>query len=121
MSTSAWYVYIVQCRGGSLYTGITNDLAKREEKHNAGKGANWTRVRRPVKMVYAEKHASKSAARKREIEIKGWRREKKLALITSDTNILRNCPSHPDRAPRGRLPGSAPRGLGSQGSGLNMQ
>jgi putative endonuclease len=88
MSTSNWYVYILQCRDGSFYVGITNDLRRRLAAHNAGQAASWTRARRPVVMVFAEPHLSKASARKREIEIKGWRREKKTALINSDLNAL---------------------------------
>lgn len=83
-----WLTYIVQCRNGSFYTGITNDLQKRLAKHNAGEGPSWTRMRRPVQLVFAEQHQDKSSARKREIEIKGWRREKKMALVNSDENII---------------------------------
>jgi putative endonuclease len=72
-----WYVYIVCCRDDTYYTGITNNVAKRIEKHNSGKGAVYTSGRRPVKLIYQEKHADKSSARKREIQIKDWRREKK--------------------------------------------
>jgi len=76
-----WYVYIARCRDGLYYTGITNDLAKRLRDHNAGKGAIFTAGRRPIQLVYSEKHLDKSSARKREIQIKDWRREKKERLI----------------------------------------
>jgi len=84
----AWYTYILECSDKSFYVGITNDLKLRLSEHNAGKGALWTRIRRPVKLVYAEKNADKAQARKREIEIKGWRREKKMNLFLSATNLL---------------------------------
>jgi len=84
-----WYVYILECHDRSFYVGITDDLAKRLERHNAGKAATWTKHRRPVKMVFAEEHPTKSSARRRELEIKGWRREKKIALINSSGNLLR--------------------------------
>ena len=89
MPPNLWYVYILECRGGSFYTGITNDLTARLDKHNTGEGAQWTRMRRPVKMLFAEGHPTKSSARIREIEIKGFRREKKAALINGKTNTLR--------------------------------
>jgi len=66
--------------------GITNDLSRRLELHNSGQAAAWTRNRRPVRYVYTEKHAGKPEARKREIEIKGWRREKKEALFKAGQN-----------------------------------
>jgi predicted GIY-YIG superfamily endonuclease len=75
-----WLVYIVECRDGSLYTGITNDLQKRIESHNAGTGAKDTAARRPVQMVYREGAASRSAASKREITIKRLTRKAKKAL-----------------------------------------
>jgi putative endonuclease len=78
-----WYVYIVQCRGSLYYTGITNDIERRIKAHNLGKGARFTSGRRPVKLVYHERHPNKSSARKREIQIKDWRRAKKEWLAVS--------------------------------------
>jgi len=78
-----WVVYMLRCKGGSLYTGMTNDLASRIKKHNLGDGAKYTRSRRPVKLVWSENKRSESAARRREAQIKSWPREKKLALIKS--------------------------------------
>ena len=75
-----WIVYILECADGSLYTGITNDLEKRLAAHNAGEGAKYTRSRTPVVGRYQEKCADKSAALKREIEIKRLSRAEKLAL-----------------------------------------
>jgi len=83
-----WFAYIVECSDGSYYVGITNDLESRVSEHNAGKGASWTRMRRPVKLCFAQPFPSKSDARKREVEIKGWRREKKEALYRSAVNVL---------------------------------
>lgn len=76
-----WYLYIIECANGAYYTGITKDLAQRLEKHNSGKGAKYTRTNRPVKLVYHENHKSESEARKREAEIKKWRRDQKENLI----------------------------------------
>lgn len=76
-----WYVYILQCADGSLYTGITNDPDRRLEQHNAGIASKCTRTRRPVKMVYREKADNKSAALKREYAIKQLPRAEKTALI----------------------------------------
>ena len=76
----AWYVYIVACRDGSLYTGITTDLDKRIAAHNAGTGAKYTAARRPVRLCYHEPAPSRSTASKREITIKKLDRAGKLAL-----------------------------------------
>lgn len=75
------YTYMLRCRDGSLYTGWTNNLEKRVASHNAGKGAKYTKVRRPVELAYFEKFETKSEAMKRECEIKKLNRENKLKLI----------------------------------------
>ncbi len=77
----SWVCYILQCSDGTLYTGITNDLEKRFATHNAGTAAKYTRARGPVKLVFVESCADKSAALKREMEIKGLMRAEKLKLI----------------------------------------
>jgi predicted GIY-YIG superfamily endonuclease len=70
MADSPWYVYIVHCNDGSLYTGIAKALDARIAQHNVGGGAKYTRSRRPVRLVYSETAADRSAALQREIEIK---------------------------------------------------
>lgn len=75
-----FYVYLAECRDGSLYCGWTVDLEKRIEAHNAGKGAKYTRRRRTVRLVYSEEYDSKSHAMKRENEIKSMPRKGKLLL-----------------------------------------
>jgi putative endonuclease len=75
------YVYIVECADGSLYTGWTVDVEQRVKVHNAGRGARYTRMHRPVKLVYAEEQPDRATAQKREVEIKRWPRAKKLKLI----------------------------------------
>jgi len=75
------FVYILECADGTLYTGWTTDIAARIETHNGGTGAKYTRGRGPVKLVYSEQHDSKSAAMRREAEIKKLSREGKLSLI----------------------------------------
>jgi predicted GIY-YIG superfamily endonuclease len=77
----SWYVYMLRCRDDTLYTGITDDLARRLEAHNAGKGAKYTRGRGPLAVVYREECADKSTALKREHAIKTLTRAQKLALI----------------------------------------
>ena len=75
------YVYILLCADGSLYTGWTNDLKKRVAVHNAGKGAKYTKARRPVTLVYSEAFETKQQAMRREWEIKCLSRQEKLLLI----------------------------------------
>jgi len=77
-----WYVYIVRCKDGSLYTGITTELERRVDEHNnSPKAAKYTRVRRPVELVYSVEVADKSEASKEEYRIKKLSREEKLKLI----------------------------------------
>ncbi len=76
-----WYLYILQCGDGSLYTGITTDVEKRLEAHRSGKGAKYTRGRSPLELKYREACGTHSDALKRELEIKHLSREDKLALI----------------------------------------
>jgi len=76
-----WCFYIVKCRDNSYYCGISNDVTARVTHHNKGIGAKYTYSRRPVTLVYTEKHNSQSEARKREIQVKNWARGKKECLI----------------------------------------
>ena len=78
------YVYIVRCSDGTLYTGWTNNLELRIQAHNEGRGAKYTRARRPVELVYSETAPSKSEAMKRECEIKRLSRREKHELIEGD-------------------------------------
>ena len=80
-----WYVYMLRCGDGSLYTGSTTDLARRLKTHNSGKGAKYTRSRLPVEYAYWEEAADKSAAFRREIAIKKLSIEEKLKLIEGGT------------------------------------
>ena len=75
------YTYIVKCSDGSLYTGWTNNLEKRIKDHNAGRGAKYTKARRPVVLVYKEEFQTKQEAMKREWEIKRLSRKEKLSMI----------------------------------------
>jgi len=76
-------VYIIECADGSLYTGITTDVARRFAEHKAGTGGHYTRSKEVVRVAYSEQHPDRSSASKREAEIKGWRRDNKLRLIQS--------------------------------------
>jgi putative endonuclease len=78
-------VYIVKCIDNSLYVGSTNNLEARMKEHNnSKKGAHYTKIRRPVVLVYTEEYATLQDARRREAEIKRWRKEKKIKLIYGD-------------------------------------
>lgn len=76
----SFFVYILECGDTTLYTGYTTDLARRVAAHNAGRGAKYTRTRLPVRLVYAEACASKSAALRREAAIKKLSRAQKIHL-----------------------------------------
>lgn len=78
-----WFVYIVRCRDGSLYTGATNDLERRVEAHSAGKGARYTRSRAPVTLVWSRRKRDKPAALREEYRLKQLTRADKLALIAA--------------------------------------
>lgn len=78
----SYFTYILECADKSLYVGCTNNLEKRLEQHNNSKwGAHYTKIRRPVILIYSEKFDTLLKARRREVEMKGWRREKKLELV----------------------------------------
>jgi predicted GIY-YIG superfamily endonuclease len=79
--TKPWWVYILICGDGSLYSGCTVDVASRVAKHNSSKGAKYTRSHLPVKLVYSEVCADRSAALQREAAIKKLPREQKQALV----------------------------------------
>ena len=77
----SWYVYMLRCGDGTLYTGITDDVDKRLAAHRSGKGAKYTRGRGPLELVHTEELADKSTALKREIQIKKLPRPEKLKLL----------------------------------------
>ncbi|MCS6995023.1 MAG: GIY-YIG nuclease family protein [Anaerolineales bacterium] len=79
-----FFCYLLECADGTLYTGWTTDPARREQEHNAGRGARYTRMRRPVRMVYVEEAPDKASALRRELELKRLPRKKKLALIATN-------------------------------------
>ena len=81
MTEKRWFVYILQCADGTFYTGMTDDIVRREAAHNSGKGAKYTRGRTPVQVVYSEECESYSAALKREYAIKKLRRQEKMELL----------------------------------------
>ena len=79
-SSTAFYVYIVRCTDGSLYTGITSDVSRRLREHNSGRGSKYTRARLPVTLAFVERARDRSGALKRESQIKGFSRKSKLRL-----------------------------------------
>lgn len=82
-----WHVYIIRCKDGVLYTGITNHLERRIKAHNSGNGCRFTKYRYPVKLVYKEERSNKSEALKREARIKTFPRKKKLTLIKQSRRL----------------------------------
>jgi len=76
-----WFVYMLRCGDGSLYTGYTDDVLRRLAVHQSGKGGRYTRSHLPLELVYQEELPDKSAALRREAAIKGLSRQEKLALI----------------------------------------
>jgi len=76
-----WYLYIVECRDGTFYTGITTDIKKRIDAHNSGHGAKYTRGRGPVKLMHLRRYVDRSAASKAEYKIKKLKRGKKIRII----------------------------------------
>ena len=81
LGADRWFVYIVECDDGTLYTGITNDLERRVHDHNVGRGARYTRSRRPVVLRYHEHQPDRSRASARECRIKSLSRAAKQELI----------------------------------------
>ena len=79
----SWFVYILRCGDGTLYTGITDDVQRRLAAHRAGKGAKYTRGRGPLELVYTQEQPDKSAALRRELQIKKLSRAQKEQLIRS--------------------------------------
>jgi putative endonuclease len=82
---TSWSVYILRCHDKSLYTGISTNVEKRLQTHNQGKGAAYTRTRRPVILLWQETVDSESAARKREHQIKRWTKKQKEEFINQKT------------------------------------
>jgi putative endonuclease len=82
-----YFVYILKCKDGSLYTGITTDVARRLEEHKSGKGGHYTRAKGVVKVLYTERRKNRSTASKREAEIKRLSRSEKLSLVKKYVSV----------------------------------
>ena len=76
-----WFLYILRCRNGTFYTGVTKDLKRRLKMHNDGKASRYTRARRPVKLIYHENCASRAQALVRECKVKALSRKEKEQLV----------------------------------------
>jgi putative endonuclease len=87
-----WFCCMLECADRSLYVGVAKDPAQRVKRHNWGVGSRHAALRRPVKLVWQEEHPSQRSARRREAELKGWRREKKLELIARFQNQIHPSP-----------------------------
>ncbi|MDD5019248.1 MAG: GIY-YIG nuclease family protein [Candidatus Omnitrophica bacterium] len=85
-----WYVYMMKCQNGAIYTGVTEDIERRFKEHASGKGGHYTGCNRPKEVLYKEPFESRIDAEQREQQIKRWSRAKKLALIKGDRRELRN-------------------------------
>ena len=108
-----WFVYLLDCADGSLYTGITRDPAGRETAHNNGSGAAYTRSRRPVRIAYVEPAAGKGPALRRELQLKSLSRSRKLELVASRAGL--RCD-----APLLSVPGfGAPHGFSTRAGGVS--
>ncbi len=88
INNSSWFVYILLCHDGTLYTGCTTDVARRFTQHQSGKGGRYTRSHKPLEVVYQEQLPSHSAALKREAEIKSWNRAKKIEALGLEVGWL---------------------------------
>ena len=86
-----WYLYVIRCSDGTLYTGITTDLVRRVHEHNAtSRGAKYTKPRRPVQLVYYEPFNNRSSAQKAEHRFKKLRRKQKLEVIDGNQNLVQS-------------------------------
>lgn len=82
-----WFVYILLCEDGSLYTGYSNNIEQRFSDHKNGKGGHYTRSHKPIKLVYQENCGTKSEALKKESQIKSWTRKKKISVLNLNLRI----------------------------------
>lgn len=99
MRDTRWTVYLLRCADGSLYAGITTDLAARVETHNAGRGAKYTRGRLPVTVAWKKSRQGGTDARRLERAVKSLSRAEKLALVSGDEGLWRRLRRETLRAP----------------------
>ncbi|MBM7650319.1 putative endonuclease [Bacillus ectoiniformans] len=86
--SNSHYFYVVKCKDGTLYGGYTNHLEKRIQTHNAGKGAKYTRGRRPVELIYSKSYPTKTAAMQAEYAFKQLPRKKKIAYLEEEGTLI---------------------------------
>jgi putative endonuclease len=84
-----WFVYILRCGNGDLYTGVTTDVSRRLGEHQSGIGGRFTRANRPIELIYQEPLETEHEAKRREAQIKGWTRAKKLKLVNGSFELLK--------------------------------
>ena len=113
MAGVCWFCYMVRCNDGSLYVGVATDVEERVKEHNWGIGAKFTLKRRPVELIWWQEFSNQKAARDRERELKGWRREKKLKLLWNFGD--RVYPSAAKAGPQGESPKAGDSGESSNG------
>lgn len=87
--TKGWRVYILLCRNGAYYVGVTNDLTRRWDEHRTGRGGHYTKCNPPVRLAHSEPFESRREAQARERQLKGWTRGKKQALIDGKLDLLK--------------------------------
>ncbi|MBI4357787.1 MAG: GIY-YIG nuclease family protein [Candidatus Omnitrophica bacterium] len=85
-----WYVYVIECEDKSSYTGMTNNLVRRFQRHSTKDGGHYTKYKSAVKIILSEEFPNKFEAAKREKQIKGWTRAKKLALARQNLTLLKD-------------------------------
>jgi len=90
-----WQVYVILCTDDTLYTGITTDIERRMRQHADGSGAKYFRGRLPKQLLYLEGGHDRSSASKRELSIKGMKRQEKKLLVTSEDNVAYRCVEQP--------------------------
>ena len=84
-----WFVYILRCGNGDLYTGLTANVERRFDEHQSGIGGHFTKTSQPVELVYQESFVTEEEARRREVQLKTWSRAKQLALIEGNLQALK--------------------------------
>jgi putative endonuclease len=84
-----WYVYVIECSDGRFYTGITDNIEGRFQRHKNGQGGHFTKIFGAERLLYREKFSARRDALKREAQLKGWTRRKKLALIRGKLDLLK--------------------------------
>jgi predicted GIY-YIG superfamily endonuclease len=116
-----FYVYMLRCRDGSFYVGHTDDLELRVAQHQYGEIPGHTSARRPVELVWSAEMATRDEALRREMQVKGWVRRKKEALMRGDWDRVKQLARGPDRHARTPFD-SAPAGAGaSNGAGATLR